>query len=66
MDNKYVALAISESYIWQGFGRTEEEAKEALVAQWNEFFDDDETVENFGYPIMITVWIPGNGCTFEY
>ena len=65
MSKKYIAFAISESYIWQGFGRTEE-AKKSLIAQWNEFFDDNETVESFGYPIIITVWMPGKGCTFEY
>lgn len=34
-NNGYIALMQSENYIWIGFGNTEEEAKKAIVRQWN-------------------------------
>lgn len=45
--DKYIALATVEDYQWYGFGTTEEIAKQALVDQYNEFYNDNRTVEGF-------------------
>lgn len=39
----YVATTASESYIFQGFGTTEDEAKHGMVDEINEFFGVDVT-----------------------
>lgn len=41
----YVATTISENYIFQGFGMTEDEAKNAMVEEVNEFLGGDYTIE---------------------
>lgn len=67
MENKYIAMAITESYVWQGFGVTEKKAKEALINQWNEFFADNMNVNEFEteYHIEVAVWIDKNGYMME-
>ena len=41
----YVATTISENYIFQGFGTTEAEAKDALINEINEFLGENYTLE---------------------
>lgn len=38
----YIALMVSGSYAWAGYGATEKEAKEAILYEWRQFFDDEE------------------------
>ena len=57
----FSALAISESYAWQGFGKTENEARECLISEWNRYFDDDSTIDTFEYDIIVHKCIPGIG-----
>lgn len=34
-NNGYIAVMNSENWTWIGFGSTEEEAKKAIVREWN-------------------------------
>lgn len=67
--DKYIAIATAEDYQWFGFGTTEETAKQALVNQYNEFYNDNRTVEGFeriySCKIDIAVWIDGAGYLTE-
>lgn len=67
--DKYIAIATVEDYQWYGFGTTEEMAKQALVNQYNEFYNDNRTVEGFeriySCKIDIAVWIDGAGYLTE-
>lgn len=66
---KYIATAIAEDYQWYGFGTTEEMARQALVDQYNEFYNDNRTVEGFekigNCKIDLFVWIDGGGYLAE-
>ena len=63
----YLAIANAYDYIWIGFGKTDGEAVEALLKQYNEFhcFEEPVTEETIGCPIRTLVWIDGNGCCLE-
>ena len=61
----FSALAISEPYVWQGVGRTEGEARESLIKEWNRFFEANETLDTFEYDIIVHRCIPGTG-SFTY
>lgn len=66
---RYIAIATTEEYQWYGFGTTEETAKQALVSQYNEFYNDNRTVEGFeriyGCKIDTAIWIDGAGYMTE-
>lgn len=55
----YIAIEISDYHIRHGVGSTVQEAKEALLNKWNEFFNKNITVEEFEeeYEIGIALWL---------
>ena len=66
---QYIAIATAEDYQWYGFGTTEETAKQALVNQYNGFYNDNRTAEGFeriySCKIDTAVWIDGAGYLTE-
>lgn len=63
----YLAVANAYDFIWIGFGKTEQEAVEALLKQYNDFHVGEEpaTEETIGCPIRTLVWIDGSGVCLE-
>jgi len=52
---KYVAVLVSESYVWAGYGQTEEEAKEMVQKKYNEIIGEtsmEELEEDYEFCIM--------------
>lgn len=52
---KYVAVMVSESYAWAGYGKTEEEAKEMIREKYSEIISEtsmEELEEEYGFRVM--------------
>lgn len=64
----YVSTTISEDYVFQGFGTTEDEASNAMVEEISEFLGGDYTLEEIAQdrtfmPIEIQKVVLGHGIT---
>lgn len=64
----FVAVMRSESFLWIGYGETEDEAKRMILQKWQKELDDEEItleeMERF-YDFDVQVCSEGNGFCIE-